>query len=272
MKRVAIISGASSGIGKSIALILASNGIIVYAGSRNIENNQELISRGVNVKNLDVSSNESVKEFVNHVLNKEKTIDILINNAGYDIFGPVETVSIEEAKKEFDVNLFGVARMSKNIIPVMRKQKNGLIINISSVVGITPLPFVDWYVASKFALEGLSDCMRMELKPFNIKVVKIEPGVIKTPLADKFSEIFMKNMIGTAYEKDAKSFFINSMNHIKDALESIDVAKLILNICNDPNPKATNIIGKDAESLVYIKNNFSDEEYDLKTWGINIEK
>lgn len=100
--------------------------------------------------------------------------------------------------------------------------------------------------------------MRMELKPFNIKVIKIEPGIIKTPLADKFSEIFMKNMIGTAYEKDA--------------LESIDVAKLILNICNDPNPKATNIIGKDAESLVYIKNNFSDEEYDLKTWGINIEK
>lgn len=140
-KKVIIITGASSGVGKETAILLKENNFIVYAGSRDIENNQELIDRGINVKNLDVTNDHSVEEFIKYVLEKEKRIDILINNAGYGSFGPIETVLLEEAKKQIDVNVYGVVRMCQSVISVMRKQNSGLIINISSALGRSTMPF-----------------------------------------------------------------------------------------------------------------------------------
>lgn len=262
-KRVAIITGASTGLGKEMALLLRKNNIVVYAGARDIEKNQDLINHDIKVRNLDVTNTNSIKKFVDFVLEKEKRIDILVNNAGYGIFGPVELISEEEAKKQFDVNVFGVAQMSKNVIPTMRKQNSGLIINVTSMVGKIGLLLGDWYVSSKFALEGLSDCMRMDLKPFNINVVKLEPGIIYTPWYEKMAPKFIEDTKNTAYAKESEK----TMNWLVSAAKTsktttLDVANAVLEITKSNNPKSSYVVGQEAIELWDIKNKFGEEKFE----------
>jgi len=181
MNKVVLITGASSGMGKSTANILKNQGYIVYGAARRMEEMQDLKSQGIHIVPLDLTKDDSIVLCVNTIIDKEGRIDILINNAGYGSYGTVEDVSIAEAKRQFEVNIFGLARITQLILPKMREHNYGRIVNISSMGGKVYLPLDAWYFATKHALEGWSDCLRLEVKPFGIDVVIVEPGGIKTP-------------------------------------------------------------------------------------------
>jgi short-subunit dehydrogenase len=199
MKKVALITGASSGMGKSTANILHSQGYTVYGAARRTDEMNDLKAKGIGVVSLDLTNDASIVEAVNTILNIEGRIDILINNAGYGSYGAVEDVPLDEARRQFEVNLFGMARLTQLILPTMRKQQSGRIVNISSMGGKIYTPFGAWYHATKHAVEGWSDCLRLELKEFGIDVVVVEPGGIKTPWGEISAENLKKASGNGAY-------------------------------------------------------------------------
>ncbi len=180
MKKVILLTGASSGIGYQIAEILAKEGHVVYGAARRTEKMETLKQFGVKPIYLDVTDEESIKSAIDTIIVNEGCIDVLINNAGYGSYGAIEDVEINEAKMQFEVNLFGLARLVQLVLPHMRKQKSGRIINISSMGGRLTSYFGGWYHATKYALEAFSDALRMEVADFGIDVSLIEPGGIKT--------------------------------------------------------------------------------------------
>ncbi|WP_416368228.1 oxidoreductase [Tritonibacter mobilis] len=198
--KVIVVTGASSGIGKTGALRLISEGYTVYGAARSVDKMQDLVVAGGHVLPLDVTDASSVKQAVAQVLKEQGRIDVLWNNAGYSVAGAVEDVPLLDARQQFEVNLFGVAEITKTVLPQMRKQRSGLIINTSSVGGKVFSPLNAWYHASKFALEGWSDALRLELAAFNIDVVVLEPGGIKTDFGRTMYEPLLKRAEGGAYE------------------------------------------------------------------------
>ena len=179
-KKVVLITGGSSGIGYESAIMFAKNGYKVYTAARRLEKMNKLKEYGITPIFLDLTDDDICKACINEIIKKEGKIDILINNAGYGSYGPIEMVELDEAKKQLDVNIYGIVRITKLVIPYMRKQKSGRIINISSAAGRVTTYLGGWYHISKYAVEALSDSLRMELKDFNIDVVIIEPGAIKS--------------------------------------------------------------------------------------------
>lgn len=180
---VALVTGASSGIGKATALRLADLGFTVYAAARRVERMSDLVDHGIQVQSLDVTEDASMVAVVDKIVSEQGRIDILVNNAGYGSYGAVEDVSIAEARRQFDVNVFGLARLTQLVLPHMRAQRDGYIVNISSMGGKIWEPLGGWYHAAKFAVEGLSDCLRAEVAEFGIKVVVVEPGSITSEWA-----------------------------------------------------------------------------------------
>ena len=199
-----LITGTTSGIGRTIALYLASMGHEVIGTSRSSTTDDDLP-----VMKLDVTDDLSVNNCIDLIKKKYGALDLLINNAGFALAGPIEETSISEAVQQFETNYFGVVRMIKGIIPLMRSNGGGLIINISSMAGLMALPFQGHYSASKFALEGLVEALRIELMPFKIKVVNINPGDFSTNIASnrKISDTYEKRFRKTLklYEKDEQS-------------------------------------------------------------------
>lgn len=183
-RKVALVTGASSGIGIAIARSLHRNGVIVYAGARRVSRMNDLDDLGITTVPLDVTDAASVEHVVDRIVSETGRVDILVNNAGYGLMGALEDVPLEQAQAQFDVNLFGAARLIQSVLPMMRQQHAGRIINITSVDGKIAQPLASWYVASKFALEGLSDALRLELEPLGIHTVVIEPGAIRSEWAD----------------------------------------------------------------------------------------
>lgn len=185
-KRVAIVTGSSSGIGFETALSLAENGFITYATMRNtkkksgILNEAQINNLPIRVVELDVNNDKSVEKAIEEIKINENRIDLLVNNAGFGLIGAVEDLSSEEIYSQFNTNVFGVYRTIRNVLPVMRKQLGGTIVNVSSVNGFVATPCASAYVASKFALEGLTQSLRYELWSFGIKVTSVEPGAINT--------------------------------------------------------------------------------------------
>jgi NAD(P)-dependent dehydrogenase (short-subunit alcohol dehydrogenase family) len=177
---VAIVTGASSGIGAAAARRLHDHGYVVYAAARRIERMASLAEAGIRAVQVDVTDDASLTAFVSQIISETGRVDVLVNNAGYGALGALEDVPLAEARRQFDVNLFGLARLVQLVVPHMRKQREGRIINISSMGGRIHLPLCGWYHATKFAVEGFSDTLRMELAPFGIRVVVIEPGAIDT--------------------------------------------------------------------------------------------
>jgi NAD(P)-dependent dehydrogenase (short-subunit alcohol dehydrogenase family) len=185
-KPVAVVTGSSSGIGYETSLLMARNGFFTYATMRSTDKSNKIIDLKRNerllleVLKLDVTDDKSVKEAIERIVNEQGKIDVLVNNAGYALLGPLEDLSIQEVKEQFETNVFGVIRVTKEILPIMRRQLHGTIVNISSIAGRIGFPLTSAYVSSKFALEGLSESIAYEVEQFGIKVILIEPGVIKT--------------------------------------------------------------------------------------------
>lgn len=183
-RKVALVTGASSGIGNAIARSLHRNGVQVYAGARRVSRMNDLDDLGITTLALDVTDPASVEQVVDRIVDETGRVDILVNNAGYGLMGALEDVPMDQAQDQFDVNLFGAARLIQSVLPMMRQQHSGRIINITSVDGKIAQPLASWYVASKFALEGLSDALRLELVPLGIDTIVIEPGAIQSEWAD----------------------------------------------------------------------------------------
>jgi short-subunit dehydrogenase len=262
MKKVAIITGASSGMGKSTAFELHQKGYKVYGMARRTEKMNDLKEKGMEVVSLDLTKDETIVEAVNTVLEKEGRIDVLINNAGYGSYGSVEEVSIEEAKRQFEVNIFGLARITQLVIPTMRKQKSGRIVNISSMGGKMYTPFGAWYHATKYALEGWSDCLRIELKQFGIDVTIVEPGGIQT----EWGDIAMDNLdkvSGKGPYADMVKKIIAASDKNKNKLTPADVlGKEIAKAASENNPKTRYLKGYLAKPLVGMRKWLGDRTFD----------
>ena len=188
-----LITGGSAGIGMIAARELAERGYTVYAAARGLEKMEPLKTFGIHPVRMDLTNTASIKTGLDEIFSLSGGIDILINNAGYGSYGAVEDVPIEEARRQFEVNLFGLAELTKAVLPGMRKKGKGRIINISSVAGRIHTPFATWYHASKHALEGFNSCLRTEVSPYGIKVISIQPGPIRTGWLDISINNLMKN-------------------------------------------------------------------------------
>ena len=264
MNKVALITGASAGIGKKTALLFIQSGYIVYGIARRIQAMQEIQDAGGKVIATDVSSEESMQNCIRTVLAQEKRIDVLVNNAGYGLYGAIEDVSIEAAKAQFDVNVFGLAYMTKLVLPQMRKQKQGLIINVSSMGGKISIPLGGWYHSSKFAVEGLSDALREEVRPFGVKVVLVEPGAIQS----EWGDITLKNLNTVSGQTDyapivkrITAVFSNTYNSSVSSAKPDVIAKLILNISNKRKPKARYAAPLDAKSFLFFRKLLPDSVF-----------
>lgn len=267
-KKVAIVTGSSSGIGLETSLMLAENGFNVYATMRDLSKSEKIRKMADNKKlpievgQLDVTSEQSVENAISAIVESEGQIDVLVNNAGYGLMGPAEELTIDELREQFETNLFGVLRTTKKVLPVMRKNQQGTIINMSSIVGKIGIPTMSGYVSSKFALEGLMESMRYELEPFGIKVVLIEPGVIKTNFLN--SSVFAKKALKetspyrTLIQKVGEGFSARFEN---GALP-IEVAKAILQAATSTKPDIRYSVGNDATSLLDARRKMSDADFE----------
>lgn len=261
-QKIAVVTGASSGIGKATALYLAAHNYKVYGLARRADKLQELEPQGVIPFPMDITQESSVERAVDAIIAAEGRVDILINNAGYGEYGAIENVTMEDARKQMDVNVFGLAHITQLIIPYMRKQGFGKIVNISSVGGKISAPMGGWYHASKFALEALSDSMRAELKPFGIDVIVIEPGGVKSEWAD----IAFTNMKGASNNEQYIKFIEGSSKVLQNAEakspDAIVIAELIHKAIEAPKPKARYVKGYLAKPVLFFKRWLSDAQFD----------
>lgn len=271
MKKVALVTGASSGIGKSTAEELYKNGFIVYAAARRLDRMKYIEKDGIIPVSLDLTDDESIKTCVEYIITCESRIDVLVNNAGYGSYGAVEDVPMEEARRQFDVNVFGMARLIQLTAPYMRKNNFGKIVNVSSMGGKIWTKFGGWYHATKFAVEGLSDCLRMELKPFGIDVIVVEPGGIKTDWGVISANNLKKTAKGGAYEEYANKAADGMIkNYSGSWLTKPEViAKNIRKAVMKRKPKTRYLIGFMAKPMVITKRLFGDRFYDfiIKVFG-----
>ena len=253
-QKVILITGASSGIGYDAASMLAKQGHKVYGAARRMDKMLALKELGITPIQMDVTDDASMIAGVNTVLKAEGRIDVLVNNAGYGYFGAVENVTMEEARKQLEVNVFGLGKLTQLVIPHMRRQGSGRIVNTASIAGKLAIYFGGWYHVSKFAVEGFSDALRMEMKPFGIDVVIIEPGGIKTVWGLIAADHLAESSKGTVYEQSAA----NEANLLRFTYSSkwlsspSVVAKAISKGVNRKHPRARYRIGMGAHTLVFL--------------------
>ena len=264
---VAVVTGSSSGIGLEISLELARNGFTTYATMRSLTKGSEL--RNVADKErlplkfvkLDVTDDSSVSGAIQTIFDESNRIDVLVNNAGYGLTGALEDLNIDEIKSQYETNVFGLIRTTQAVLPIMRKQNSGTIVNISSGLGRFGIAASSAYVSSKFAVEGLSESMSYELEPFGIRTIIIEPGVIKTN--------FFNSAVLAKKSEDPKSPYAQLMKGmengmaklIENAADPEHVAKVVIGAITDENPKIRYLAGKDVEEIMGIKNKISDEDF-----------
>src|SRR5712692_1792799 len=265
--KVAVVTGSSSGIGYEISLMLARNGFLTYATMRNLNKSENIKSVAskenlpIRINQLDVTDDVSVKDAVQAILSETGRIDVLVNNAGYVLNGAFEDLAMDEIKTQYDTNVFGLIRTTQAVLPIMRKQKSGIIVNISSAAGRFGYPGESAYVSTKFALEGLSESMAYELEPFGIKVVLVEPGPIRTNFAD--------GMVAAKKSQNPTSPYAEIMKKLNAVLASIRenasspdlVAKVVLNAVTSENPSLRYLAGKEMETWMEAKRSMSDEEF-----------
>lgn len=263
--KVVLITGASSGMGKDTAMDLIKQGYIVYCAARRIEEMDDLKLAGGHTLQLDISNEQDIARCVNQIINEQGRIDVLWNNAGYGLYGSVEETSLDDARYQFDVNVFGLARLTQLVTPFMREAKSGTIINTSSIGGKIYAPMGAWYHASKHAIEGFSDCLRLELEPKGINVVVLEPGAIKT----EFPEVMSKQVLGNSgqgpYQDLAKRVANLSLKESgKNGAGSPTsvISKVVQEIINNPKPKTRYAAGKFSTTTLLMRRFLSDRAFD----------
>jgi NAD(P)-dependent dehydrogenase (short-subunit alcohol dehydrogenase family) len=262
MKQVVLITGASSGMGKETAKLLLQQGYTVYAAARRIDRMADLQPLGGKVLSMDVTDDAAMIRGVDEIIRAEGRIDVLVNNAGFGSYGAIEEVPMSDARYQMDVNVFGLARLSQLVIPHMRRQGSGKIVNITSIGGKVVTPFGGWYHASKFAVEALSDAMRMEVKSFGVDVIVIEPGGVKT----EWGQIAMDNLAkvsGIGPYKGMVDRVLATMPGIEaKAAEPLVIARLVARAITAKRPKTRYHGGYMAGFVLTLRKLLSDRQFD----------
>ncbi|WP_077921326.1 oxidoreductase [Spirosoma sp. 209] len=259
MSKVILITGASSGMGKETAKTLIAEGHKVYVAARRIDQMQDLQRAGGFALQLDVTNEENIQQVVDTIIEREGKIDVLFNNAGYAIYGSVEEIPIQEARRQFEVNVFGLASLTQKVIPFMREARSGTIINTSSMGGKMYTPMGAWYHASKHAIEGWSDCLRLELSQFNIQVVILEPGLIATEFGDVMSGPMVARSGSGPYANIVKG--VASAASMAMSPASV-IAKTVSAIVRSRKPKTRYRVGNLAKPMVWMRVNLGDRLFD----------
>lgn len=265
MEKVAVVTGSSSGIGFETSLALAREGYYTFATMRDVkkENAIKEIAKKESLKleilDLDVDKEQSVQTAINKIIAKKNRIDVLVNNAGYGLFGCLEDLSMDDLKAQFETNFFGVVRVSQAVIPIMRKQKSGTIVNVSSVAGRIGFPVSPAYISSKFALEGLSESMRYELSPFGINTIIIEPGVIKTNFMPSTKRSVKPD---SAYKEITNKVITGITMMAEMGTPAQEVAKTIIKALKSENPLPRYPVGNDAVMFLEAKKAKTDLEFE----------
>jgi short-subunit dehydrogenase len=265
MKKIILITGASSGMGKETAKVLAGQGHKVYAGARRLEKMKDLEPLGIVPIKMDVTKEEDNKRAIDTIIANEGRIDVLINNAGFGLYGPFEEIPLDDGRYQFDVNFFGLANLTQLVLPHMRAKKSGRVINISSMGGRIYTPFGAWYHATKHAIEGFSDCLRIETKPFGIDVIIVEPGMIKTDFGNVTGQWFSKYITkDSAYKSMTEPFveMMNDPNMVNRGTEPIVLANTIANAATVENPNRRYMKGSGAKPMWYIRKIFGDGSFE----------
>ena len=266
-QKVAIVTGSSSGIGYETALVLARNGFRTYATMRNLEKAKAISDVAKSEKlalhtiKLDVTDEKSVNDAIKNIKSDAGRIDVLVNNAGYGLAGSLEDLLMNEIKAQYETNVFGLIRVTQAVLPIMREQKSGIIVNISSIGGKMAIPLQSPYHGTKFAVEGLSESIAYELEPFGIKIVIIEPGAIKSN--------FDTGMVVAQKNQNPSSPYYKSMQKLQSSVNSVfkngtpptKVAEVILNAITTPNPNLRYTVDEDAALLAQKRKELPDSEF-----------
>lgn len=263
-KKTALVTGASSGMGKVIARRLIQDGYQVYAAARSVEKMNDLAQLGAHPLRMDISRDEDILAAVDTIVSQTGGVDVLVNNAGFGLYGPVEEIGIDEARYQFEVNVFGAARLTQLLLPTMRTRRSGYIINITSIGGKIYTPLGAWYHATKHALEGWSDCLRLEVAEFGIKVVIVEPGLIETGFGDVVSGNFVKRSASGPYGH----LVGNVANSVKNAYgngrgsDPKVIADVVARAVKSPHPRTRYAAGKYARMLIGMRVWLGDRLFD----------
>ncbi len=265
MEKVAIVTGSSSGIGFETALALAREGYRTYATMRDTKKGGRILEVAkkenlvIEVLEMDVDREDTIRNAIGKVIQEGKRVDVLVNNAGYFLVGCLEDLAISEIKAQFETNFFGIVRTIQQVLPTMRSQKSGIIVNISSVAGRIGFPVTPAYISSKFALEGLSESMRYELAPFGIRTIIIEPGVVKTNL---FASLKKASKADSVY-KEITEKVLQGLNMMCEmGTPPQEVARTIINAIRSENPLPRYPVGNDAVMFLEAKKAKTDIEFE----------
>jgi NAD(P)-dependent dehydrogenase (short-subunit alcohol dehydrogenase family) len=262
--KVALVTGASSGIGEATALKLREAGYTVYGAARRVQRMQHLTKQGIQLLAMDVTDDTSMRDGVEKIIADNGRLDVLVNNAGYGSYGAVEDVPLQEAREQFEVNVFGAARLTQLVLPHMRAQRSGTIVNITSMGGRMYTPLGGWYHATKFALEALSDCLRMELKPFGIDVVVIEPGGVKSEWGGIAAQK-VRAVSGTgpyAPQGNAVAESLSSEASQRRMSSPDLIAKTIVKSVQARRPKTRYAVGFGAKPMILLHNMLPNRTFD----------
>jgi len=262
--RTDLITGASSGIGEATARAFLGRGDRVHVAARRVEKMEALAAAGARVHSLDVTDEASMNALVTAIIAEEGGLDVIVNNAGIGVYGSVEEVPLDEARRQFEVNLFGIARLTQLVLPHMREAGTGTIVNISSIGGRVYTPMGAWYHASKHALEGWSDCLRLELAPFGIRVIIVEPGAIETEFAEIAIAPLMERSGEGPYAEFAEKMTRATRRAYLDKKASAPglIGDLIVRAVDSRSPKTRYVAGYLARPVLWARRFLGDRGYD----------
>lgn len=263
--KTALVTGASSGIGEATALRLSALGFTVYGAARRVDRMRELAASGIHTRAMDVTDDASMQSAVAQIIDETGRIDVLVNNAGYGSYGAIEDTSIDEARRQFDVNVFGAMRLTQLVLPHMRAQGSGTIVNISSMGGKIYTPLGGWYHGTKFAVEALSDALRLETAPFGIDVVVIEPGGIATEWGGIAAENVLKTSGTGPYARQATAIAgtLGSPAAAERDSSPWVVANAIGRAVTARRPKTRYVVGYGAKPLIALRWLLPDRAFDV---------
>ena len=263
-QKTALVTGASSGMGKEIARRLIEDGFVVYVAARHVEKMDDLARLGARTLRMDISKDEQIQLAVDTIIAESGGVDFLVNNAGFGLYGPIEDVGIDEARYQFEVNVFGPARLTQLLLPAMRKKGAGTIVNITSMGGKIYTLLGGWYHATKHALEGWSDCLRLELAPFGIRVVVVEPGLIETAFGDVAADGLLKRSGSGAYAELTQAV-ANSTKAAYGHGRGTDpgvIARIVSQAVNAKRPRTRYVAGTYAKPMITLRKWLGDRMFD----------